>query len=273
MIYHFLQESFLPRLHSLSSIPQFEPPRTNIFGWSNGLPNLEDLLPRSVSSRSDFFEKFACDDDDYVEPNIDSIVGSAPRPDDDDDDDNDLDEDDLDLASIERSVFEDENDQVVIDIGTSSNSESESAEAGSDEYAIPLVAYEAYNPDEFEDDDICDDNLVYESEETETEESSYYASDESDGEEEFSIGESEEEGDEDFKLATEEFYNDQVAIRIESTSEESASSPERSFETGTGNENFGGIKSAELFRLTERKTNLFDLPMLHKKRPNGNASR
>jgi hypothetical protein len=246
----------IPQLrYSLGCIPVLDQPRPNRLGWSITLPRFEDLVPRSDSSEMfDDFEQNGSDDYDYVEPSDDSFVGSAPTPD-----------DSLDVASIERSVVELQelrSDQVIIDIGSSSNSSCLS-ESDSDEYAIPLVAYDAYNPN---------NDFDNEDEETESysEESSFYETDEN--EEDFSIEESDEDDDddddEDTQLVTEEFYNKQVAIRIESTSDESISSPERN--VTIENVATGGNNEDELFRLVERKMVLaqFQMPIKKPSTPN-----
>jgi hypothetical protein len=207
----------------------------------------------------DDFEQNGSDDYEYVEPSDDSFVGSAPTPD-----------DSLDVASIERSVVELNDversvvelqdlrsDQVIIDIGSSSNS-SGISESDSDEYAIPLVAYDAYNPN---------NDVDNEDEETDSysEESSYYETDEN---EEDESDESDEDDDDDTQLVTEEFYNEQVAIRIESTSDESISSPERN--VTIENVATGGNNGDELFRLVERKMVLaqFQMPIKKPSTPN-----
>jgi hypothetical protein len=237
----------IPQLgYLLGCIPVLDQPRPNCLRWSITLPRFEDLVPRSDSSKMfDDFEQNGSDDYEYVQPSDDSFVGSAPSPD-----------DSLDVASIKRSVVELQelrSDQVIINIGSSSNS-SDISESDSDKYAIPLVAYDAYNPN---------NDVHNEDEETESysEESSFYETDEN--EEDFSIGESDEDDDDDTQLVTEEFYNEQVAIRIESTSDESISSPERN--VTIENVATGGNNGDELFRLVERKMVLaqFQMPINH----------
>jgi hypothetical protein len=221
----------------------------------------------------DDFEQNGSDDYEYVEPSDDSFVGSAPTPDDSLDvasiersvvELNDVERSVVELNDIERSVVELQelrSDQVIIDIGSSSNS-SGISESDSDEYAIPLVAYDAYNPN---------NDVDNEDEETDSysEESSYYETDENEEDEsDESDEDDDEDDDDDTQLVTEEFYNEQVAIRIESTSDESISSPERN--VTIENVATGGNNGDELFRLVERKMVLaqFQMPIKKPSTPN-----